>query len=175
MLEKDKKENIDVESTPLSKVLEDIRVRLKDERKKRNEFSRKVIADDTEVAYKVTYTDKEIDLINTALCELKKNEPTSDNVFFRLAIINYELGDLNRAIVYAHRFRNSDKALFKDGFKSEEVILSEGKLAMADLLTQLNMLCITMNWNFNELRRLGVEHLDERQKDFQRDRWSEVK
>lgn len=115
------------------------------------------------------------DIINKMLKELKKNEPTSDNEFFRLAIINYELGDLNRAIVYSNRFKNSKKALFRDGFKDRDVILSEGKLAMADLLTQLNMLCISMDWDFTELRKLGAEHLKERQKDFQSDGWSEVK
>ncbi len=115
------------------------------------------------------------EIIERNLRELKKNEPTSDNELFRLAIINYELGDLNRAIVYANRFRDSDKALFRDGFKNEEAILAEGKLAMADLLTMLNMLCITMNWDFTEMRKLGMEHLKEREKDFKRDDWSEVK
>lgn len=59
-------------------------------------------------------------------------------------IIMYELGDLARAAVYAERFKKSDKVMFRDGFKDRNTILAEGKLAMADLLTQLHMLCISM-------------------------------
>ncbi len=106
--------------------------------------------------------------------ELKKNEPTSDNEFFRTNIIMYELGDLCRAIVYSKRFKDSDKILFRDGFKNCDTILSEGKLAMADMITQLRMLCISLNWSFDELSELGIKHLEERQKDHQRDGWSEV-
>jgi len=107
--------------------------------------------------------------------ELKKNEPTSDNEFFRTNIIMYEFGDLCRAIVYAQRFKNSDKIMFRDGFKNCDTILSEGKLAMADMITQLRMLCVSLNWSFDELSELGIKHLEERQKDHQRDGWCEVK
>lgn len=106
--------------------------------------------------------------------ELKKNEPTSDNEFFRTNIIMYELGDLCRAIVYANRFKNTDKILFRDGFKGCDTILSEGKLAMADMITRLRMLCVSLNWSFDELSELGIKHLEERQKDHQRDGWCEV-
>ena len=76
---------------------------------------------------------KHADDITLKLIELEKNEPTSDNEFCRLAIVDYEMRDLARAIVYAHRFRNSNKVLFRDGFKDNSTIMSEGKLAMADL------------------------------------------
>lgn len=82
--------------------------------------------------------------IDKTLRGLKSREPTSDNEFFRMNIIIYELGDLARAIVYAERFRNSNKVMFRNGFKDKNIILAEGKLAMADLLTQLHMLCISM-------------------------------
>ena len=108
------------------------------------------------------------------LQELKNNEPTSDNLFFRTNIIMYEFGDLCRSIVYAERFKNN-KTLFRDGFKNTNTILSEGKLAMADIITQLRMLCLSIEWNFDELSELGIKHLEERQKDYIRDGWNEVK
>jgi hypothetical protein len=113
--------------------------------------------------------------IDGVLRVLKSREPTSDNEFFRLGIITYELGDLARAIVYAERFKNSEKVMFRNGFKDKNVILAEGKLAMADLLTQLHMLCISMDWDIENLREIGAQHLAERQQDFKRDGWAEVK
>ncbi len=104
--------------------------------------------------------------IEKELAELKRNEPTSDNQFFRMSIIGYELGDLHRAIVYSQRFKNDEKIKMSH--------LANGKLAMADLLIQLNLLCTTLEWNFEELRKLGLEHLKERHKDFGRDGWSEI-
>jgi len=105
--------------------------------------------------------------IDKGLIELKGNEPTSDNQFFRMSIIGYELGDLHRAIVYATRF--------KDDKKMRTAHLANGKLAMADLLTQLYLLCSTLEWDFNTLRKLGLDHLRERHGDFRRDGWSEIK
>ncbi len=113
--------------------------------------------------------------IEKELIELKKNEPSSDNEFFRLAIMDYELGDLARSLVYSNRFNESNKVQYGSNWISPEVILSNGKLAMADLVTQLHMLCLSLGWNFEDLRELGLEHLRERQKDFERDGWSEVK
>ncbi len=122
--------------------------------------------------------------VDDLLQYLKSQEPNSDNLFFRLAIINYEFGDLNRAVVYSERFCNNEtifkikdskKVMFKDGFKDKKIILSEGKLAMADMLTQLYLLSLSLGWDWNELRKLGAQHLDERHKDFKRDGWTEVK
>lgn len=105
--------------------------------------------------------------IDKLLIELKKNEPTSDNQFFRLAIIAYEMGDLNRSIVYAERFKNDEKARI--------AYLANGKLALADALTQLHLLCQSVGWNFNDLRKLGAEHLKERQEDFKKQGWREIR
>lgn len=101
------------------------------------------------------------------LVELKRNEPTSDNKFFRLAIIAYEMGDLNRSIVYAERFKDDEKARIAH--------LANGKLALADALTQMYLLCESVGWNFNDLRKLGAEHLKERQEDFKRQGWRDIK
>lgn len=105
--------------------------------------------------------------IEKELAELKKNEPTSDNQFFRMCIASYEFGDLHRSIVYSERFKNDQKIRASH--------LANGKLALADLLTQLNLLCMVQEWDFDELRRLGVDHLKERHQDFMRDGWSEIK
>ncbi len=110
---------------------------------------------------------KETGGIDKLLARLKRNEPSSDNQFFRMSIIAYEMGDLHRSIVYAARFKNDDKARLAH--------LANGKLALADALTQLYLLCLSLDWDFNGLRELGVLHLQERQEDFKRDGWSEVK
>jgi len=122
--------------------------------------------------------------VDNVLKQLKSQEPNSDNLFFRLAIINYEFGDLNRAIVYSERFCNDEtmfkieegkEVMFRDGFKDKKVILSEGRLAMADMLTQLYLLSLSLGWDWNELRKLGADHLAERHKDFNRDGWKDPK
>ena len=105
--------------------------------------------------------------VDKLLIQLKKNEPTSDNQFFRLAILMYEMGDLNRSIVYAERFKNDEKARI--------AYLANGKLALADALTQLHLLCQSVGWNFNDIRKLGVEHLKERQEDFKKQGWREIR
>lgn len=108
--------------------------------------------------------EKEIDKL---LAELKRNEPSSDNQLFRLSIIAYEIGDLHRSIVYATRFKDDEKARL--------AYLANGKLALADALAQLYLLCISLEWDFNKLRELGALHLQERHEDFKRDGWIEVK
>jgi len=170
--------------------LEDTRIRLADERKKRkypfkdmdktvpkNPFPIKVGSHGCETNCKRSDVD---DLLKY----LKSQEPNSDDLFFRLAIIEYEWGDLNRAIVYAERFTNNEtmykvsdnkKIMFKGGFKDRSVILSEGKLAMADMLTQLYLLSLSLGWDWNEIRKLGVQHLEERHEDLKRDGWVDPK
>lgn len=162
---------------------DDIGEKLKEERLKRKypfeEMNKSVPANPIKLKYYLA--DHEVD---TLLKVLKSKEPNSDNLFFRLAIIGYEWGDLNRAIVYAERFCNDEtmfkvgkekKVMFRDGFKDKNTILAEGKLAMADMLTQLFLLCLSLGWNWNDLRKFGAQHLSERHEDFKRDRWTEVK
>ena len=105
--------------------------------------------------------------VDKLLIQLKNGEPTSDNQFFRLAILAYEMGDLNRSMVYAERFKDDEKARI--------AYMANGKLALADALTQIYLLCQSVGWNFNELRKLGAEHLKERQEDFKRQGWRDIK
>lgn len=121
----------------------------------------KIIKSEDEDKLKVTCD------VDQLLSELKKNEPSSDDQFFRLSIIAYEIGDLHRAAVYANRFKDDEKMRIAH--------LAHGKLALADVLTQLYLLCLSLDWDFNKLRELGALHLQERHEDFKRDGWSEIK
>lgn len=140
----------------------------KTEKKIEKESEKKINSDNVnEVSENTSDINIDTNDIEKELAELKKNEPTSDNQFFRMSIIGYELGDLHRAIVYSQRFKNDEKLKMSH--------LANGKLAMADLLIQLNLLCMTLEWDFEELRKLGLEHLKERHKDFEKNRWCEIK
>jgi hypothetical protein len=97
-----------------------------------------------------------------------KNEETNmtepkTNIFFRLCIIAYEFGDLCRDIVYAHRFPNE-----------HEAHMANAKLSLADLLTQLSIICKELGFNETELRELGVQHLREKHREFEKRRWVDV-
>ena len=107
------------------------------------------------------------DEVDKLLKGLKNNEPTSDNLLYRLSIIAYEMGDLNRSIVYMERFKEDKK--IRAGHSAN------GKLALADVLTQLYLLCVSLGWDFHELRKLGAEHLKERQEDFKCQGWNDIK
>jgi hypothetical protein len=104
------------------------------------------------------------------LTELKKNEPQSDKPFFRLAIIFYEIGkvfaSLEHAIVYAERFKY-DPTLYNQEIKNAQ-------LELGDCFVQLSLLCKTYNLNIWETLELGINHLEERQIDFQNKGWTEV-
>ena len=74
-----------------------------------------------------------------------------DSAFQRLIIITYELGDLNRDLFYARHFQDERKAH-----------LANAKLSIADLFTQLSLLCRDLGFKEIELRKLGWRHLQER-------------
>jgi len=97
--------------------------------------------------------------IDLELRRFLRFEPNS-NKFFRLSIILYELGDLAKNLVYAERFDDFPKG--------------DGKTAMADLITMLHALCIEMGWDFEEIRRLGLERLKERYAEFAERGWKKV-
>lgn len=113
---------------------------------------------------------QETDSIDNKLKELKRLEPTSDNPFFRLAIIGYEIqkafGSLEHSIVYAERFKNDEK--------SRKSHLKNAQLELGDCFTQLQLLCETYGFDIYETRLLGVQHLKERHEDFKVKGWSEI-
>lgn len=103
------------------------------------------------------------------LIELSKNEPdnSTQRHILRCAIMGYELGAIQQAIV-------RDSSDLPDHMKNGHI--ENGKLGMADLITQCKMLCLDMGWDYRAIERLGVEHLRERQKDFMNDEgWCEAK
>jgi hypothetical protein len=138
----------------------------KEDNKDKNDNSDKDDSSGKDIEKKFGEIQKELVNIDKFLEELKRNEPSSDNKLFRLSIIAYEIGDLHRAIAYAARFKDDDKAKI--------AYLANGKLALADALTQLYLLCLSLEWDFNQLRELGALHLQERHEDFKRDGWSEI-
>jgi hypothetical protein len=95
--------------------------------------------------------------------EFRTKEPKAP-IFFRLSVIAYELGDLHRDIVFMVRFP-SEKAAH----------LANAKLSLADLMTQLTLLCDELGFDEDEIRSLGWEHLKERYNEFKRRGWVEIK
>jgi hypothetical protein len=82
------------------------------------------------------------------------NEKLIDLIFQRLVIITYELGDLCRDLFYARHFVGERKAH-----------LANAKLSLADLFTQLSLLCRDLGFDEKELRELRQQHLQERFKE----------
>ena len=108
--------------------------------------------------------------IDETLRQLKRLEPTSDNPFFRLAIIGYEIGkafaSLEHSIVYTERFKNDEK--------SKQSYLKNAQLELGDCFTQLQLLCETYGFDITETRKLGAQHLAERHEDFKIKGWTEI-
>ncbi len=98
---------------------------------------------------------------------LHRIEPdsTDSKKIMRTNIMGYELGDIQR-----FTNKNAQKNL---DTKSKKILEANAKLGMADLLAQCYMLCLDMNWNFEEIQLLGLDHLRERQVEIQRDGWGE--
>jgi len=112
--------------------------------------------------------------VNRILPELKKREPASNNKFFRLAIIGYEIGkafaSLEHAIVYYERFNDG----IIDNDKEHQAYLKNAQLEIGDCFTQLQLLCLSYGFDIDETRLLGAQHLAERHKDFEVKGWCEV-
>ena len=115
------------------------------------------------------------DPISKKLSDLKKKEPDSDKPFFRLAIIGYEIGktlsSLEHAIVYYERFKQG----IIDDEKERNAYLRNAQIEIGDCFTQLELLCNTYNFNVDETRALGAQHLAERHEDFKVKGWTEIK
>lgn len=113
------------------------------------------------------YVSTEADIANT-LKKLKENEPHVDmykTLIMRGCICGHELGDLQKALM-----KNSQHSLNPDVKNGH---LENGKLGMADLITQLRMICIEMGWSFKDIEALGIQHLKERHVELKRDGWSD--
>lgn len=83
----------------------------------------------------------------------------------RGTIMGYELGEIQKFAV-----RNSQGSIPKELMVGHA---NHAKLGMADLLTQCRMFCFDNGWNFDDIQEMGMNHLIERQKEFQKDGWGE--
>lgn len=99
---------------------------------------------------------------------LHRVEPksTDHKKIMRTNIMGYELGDIQR-----FTNKNAQKNL---DLKSKKILEANAKLGMADLLAQCYMICLDMNWDFEEIQLLGLDHLKERHVEIERDGWGEV-
>jgi hypothetical protein len=91
--------------------------------------------------------------------------PTS--LAFRMAIMAYTQGYLFRDLVYMERFPKNTQ--------DYNVHKEHSKLTFANALIQWTLLCKQLNLDWDEMLRLGEEHLAERYRDFQEDGWVGVK
>lgn len=97
------------------------------------------------------------------LFELRKKEKPN-NLEGRLCILSYELGRMINSAYYSIRFPK-DKAIH----------LKLAKIEMGDLITQIQILCQELNWDFEEVRREGLSHIKERYEEFERNEWINTK
>ncbi len=97
------------------------------------------------------------------LFELRMKEK-KNTIEGRLNIVTYELGKAVHSIYYSLRFPND-----------KNVHLKEAKLELGDLITQINMLCQELGFEFDDVRSLGLEHIKERYEDFEINKWSKTK
>ena len=76
----------------------------------------------------------------------------------RLDIMTYQLGEAVKFYkVYGKAYADDDGKV--KGYESE------GMLALANLIVQFELFCVSKNINFNELRDLGYEHLQVKAKE----------
>ena len=97
--------------------------------------------------------------INKLRTQEKKN-----TIEGRLCILTYELGRMINSAYYSIRFPE-DKSIH----------LKLAKIEMGDLITQIQMFCQEVGWDFDEVRKEGLEHIKERYKEFELNKWSETK
>jgi len=81
----------------------------------------------------------------------------------RINIITYEWGLSVKSLLYMQRFPQDKNAH-----------LSNAKLELADLLTQLDILINDLDLDRQELLRLGRKHLSERYKEFEKNNWQKL-
>lgn len=82
------------------------------------------------------------------------------SLLMRIAIINYEVGDLTKNIAYAERFPN-DKNIY--------LALAKGDIA--DALVQIELLCKRLDTNISQALEDGREHMRVRYDEFAKNSW----
>ena len=82
------------------------------------------------------------------LWKMMSKNPLQRNMFWRLCIMSYELGDAIKSIVYQHYYGDTG-------------VHGEVKTSLADLIAQIHVLCLQCNLDFEELEELGLKRLAE--------------
>lgn len=113
-------------------------------------------AHEFQVIMQNSWLDKEI-------FELRQKEK-KNTLLGRVAIITYEWGKTVHSLLYSERF-SEDKNLH----------LVNAKVELGDLLTMIHMLCQETGFDFEELRKTGLEHAKERYKEFEDNKWKEMR
>lgn len=110
---------------------------------------------------------KEVVEISKELRRLRNQERPSSATknIIRTNIMGYELGAIQQFAT-----RNSQKNLDPRIIKEHEL---NAQMGMADLITQCRMLCLDMYWNFDEIQKLGLDHLKDRHEELKKDGFSE--
>lgn len=85
-------------------------------------------------------------------------------IMFRIAIMAYTAGYLYKDLVYMERFPNKDS-------KDYRARKAHSQLTFANALIQWKLLCEQLGLDWEEMLKLGEEHLKERYADFQKDGW----
>ena len=106
---------------------------------------------------------KEVVEISKELQRLHNREPPHNNQskIVRTSIMGYELGHIQQFAVKNIQ-KNLDPTI-KRGLEEE------AKLGMADLIITCRMFCIDNFWSFDEIQKLGLDHLKERHEEFKKD------
>lgn len=97
--------------------------------------------------------------ITKTLKKLRRLDKTS--LTARTTIMGYELGSIQE-----YAIRKVQKDFDPNVLK---VLEENAKLGMADLITTCRMFSLDCGWDFDEIQKLGLEHIQERFKDFQKE------
>lgn len=110
---------------------------------------------------------KEVVQISKELRRLRNQEPQSSDTknIIRTNIMGYELGAIQEFTT--KNAQNGLDPVIKKGYEAN------AKLGMADLIIQCRMLCLDNYWEFDEIQKLGLQHLKERHEDFKKEGFAE--
>jgi len=73
-------------------------------------------------------------------------EHTARDTFFRLTVLGYQFGDVQKALVYKSYYG-------KEGYHKER------EVAIADMIAQVHLLCEQQGLDYQELEALGLKRL----------------
>ncbi len=82
------------------------------------------------------------------LWKIMSKHPVQRDILWRMCILIYELGDTVKAVIYKRYYGDTG-------------VHAELKIALADLIAQIHILCLQANLDFKELEELGLKRLGE--------------